>query len=119
VAADPTYDTVFFGFWISHVPDEHFDSFWVMIDEALAPGGTVFFFDDNYRPDHELVEGPTSSTVERRLNDGTAFRVIKVPYAAAALEARLHHCGWDFKVTGSGNFYWGEGGRSSRTAPPT
>jgi len=42
------YDAVFFGFWISHVPDEHFDSFWVTVDQALTPVGTVFFCDDNY-----------------------------------------------------------------------
>lgn len=105
------YDAIFFGFWISHVPDEHFDAFWAMVDQALAPDGTVFFFDDNYRPDHELIEGPTSSTVERTLNDGTAFRVIKTPYTAKPLEARLRTLGWDIAVTGAGNFYWGEGRR--------
>src|SRR5439155_1545050 len=25
---DRGYDAVFFGFWLSHVPEEHFDSFW-------------------------------------------------------------------------------------------
>jgi len=105
------YDAIFFGFWISHVPDEHFDSFWAMVDQALVQGGTVFFCDDNYRPAHELVEGSESSTIERKLNDGTTFRVIKVPYTAAPLETRLRSLGWDIAVTGAGNFYWGQGQR--------
>ena len=32
---DRRYDTVFFGFWISHVPEEQFEPFWSMIDDAL------------------------------------------------------------------------------------
>src|SRR5438876_10520023 len=43
---DRGYDAVFFGFWLSHVPEEHFDSFWSLVDDCLRPGGGVFFFDD-------------------------------------------------------------------------
>lgn len=103
------YDAVVFGFWISHVPDERFESFWSMLRQALKPDGTVFFFDDNYRPDHELIEGPSSPVVERKLHDGTAFRVIKMPYTAAPLESRLRTLDWDLTVTEVGNFYWGTG----------
>lgn len=63
------YDAVFFGFWISHVPEERFESFWNIVDEALEPGGSVFFFDDNHRTDAELVEGALthrSAGTERR-----------------------------------------------------
>ena len=64
------------------------------------------------RPDHELVEGPESSTVARKLNDGTTFRVIKVAHTAAPLERRRRNLGWDITVSGAGNFYWGHGQRS-------
>ena len=49
--ADPVrqYDTVYFGFWISHVPEDRFESFWDLVGEALKPAGRVFFFDDNHR----------------------------------------------------------------------
>jgi hypothetical protein len=73
------YDAVFFGFWISHVPEDRFESFCGLVDEALEPGGRVFFFDDNHRADIELVEGDHSPVVQRQLNDGTPFPVIKVP----------------------------------------
>ena len=108
------YDVVFFGFWLSHVPDERFDAFWTLVADALAPGGRVFFADDGHREPDELIEGEESSTIRRRLDDGTAFRIVKTPLTAAALEARLRGLGWDIAVTQtSGPFFWGAGGRSS------
>jgi 2-polyprenyl-3-methyl-5-hydroxy-6-metoxy-1,4-benzoquinol methylase len=109
---DRRYDAVFFGFWISHVPHEKFTSFWSLVAEALRPGGQVFFFDDNHRTEAELVEGTTSTIVQRRLKDGTPFRVVRVPYEPADLEQRLRELHWNVTVTGtSGPFYWGTGGR--------
>jgi SAM-dependent methyltransferase len=107
---DRRYDDVFFGFWISHVPEERFAAFWSLVAEALQPGGRVFFFDDNHRTDAELVEGADAPVVQRRLIDGTPFRVIKVPYHPGDLERRLHVLGWNITVTAtSGPFYWGTG----------
>jgi AdoMet dependent proline di-methyltransferase len=71
------FDAVFFGFWISHVPDENFDQFWDLVKAALEPAGRVFFFDDNHRTAAELIEGTDSPIVERKLNDGRPFRVVK------------------------------------------
>ena len=107
---DRRYDAVFFGFWISHVPPDRFEVFWSLVDDALAPGGEVFFFDDSHRPDVELIEGEDSTIVERRLTDGTTFRVVKVPYEASALEERLRSLGWNVDVTPTpGPFYWASG----------
>jgi 2-polyprenyl-3-methyl-5-hydroxy-6-metoxy-1,4-benzoquinol methylase len=33
---DRRYDVVFFGFWLSHVPPERFDSFWSLVADSLA-----------------------------------------------------------------------------------
>lgn len=110
---DRRYDAVVFGCWISHVPDDRFHAFWSLVAEALEPDGRVFFFDDNHRTETELIEGAASPIVERRLNDGTPFRVIKVPHKPEDLERRLRGLGWDITVTGtSGPFYWGTGARS-------
>ena len=115
--ADRRYDAVFFGFWISHVPEDTFGSFWSLVADALEPRGRVFFFDDNHRPGTELIEGATSPIVQRRLHDGTAFRVIKIPYEPADLERRLHDLRWNIRVSGtSGPFYWGTGVRSGLEA---
>jgi ubiquinone/menaquinone biosynthesis C-methylase UbiE len=74
------YDVVFFGFWLSHVPLDRFEAFWSFIDDCLEPGGRVFFTDDAFRPQEELIEGEASSTIQRRLGDGTPYRIVKVPY---------------------------------------
>ena len=109
---DRRYDAVFFGFWISHVPEERFAGFWALVAEALKPGGRVFFFDDNHRTESELIDGPTSPIVRRRSNDGTAFEVVKIPYEPADLEQRVRALRWRIDVTATaGPFYWGAGTR--------
>ena len=107
---DRKYDVVFFGFWLSHVPLERFDAFWSMVADGLAPSGRVFFTDDSYRTADELIEGESSTTIRRRLVDGTGFRAIKVPHSAPELERRLNDLGWNIQVhQTSGPFYWGQG----------
>ena len=39
------YDTVFFAFWLSHVPPGRFETFWRMVSQALVPDGRVLFVD--------------------------------------------------------------------------
>ena len=110
---DRRYDVVFFGFWLSHVPLERFASFWSLVADCLTDGGRVFFADDAYRTPDELIEGPSSSTIRRRLDDGTPYRIVKVPHQPADLEKRLQRLGWNIKVTATaGPFYWGAGSRS-------
>ena len=111
-APDRRYDVVFIGFWLSHVPLGRFESFWSLVADCLKEGGRVFFADDAYRTPDELVEGPSSSTIRRRLDDGTSYRIVKVPHRPPDLEGRLRRIGWDIKVTStSGPFYWGAGSR--------
>lgn len=107
---DERYDSVFFGFWLSHVPLERFDAFWSLVAACLRPGGRVFFVDDAYRTPDELVEGAASTTIRRRLNDGRSHRVVKVPHEPADLERRLAALGWSVRVTSSGPLFWGSGG---------
>jgi 2-polyprenyl-3-methyl-5-hydroxy-6-metoxy-1,4-benzoquinol methylase len=110
---DRRYDVVFFGFWLSHVPLERFESFWTMVASCLKPGGRVFFVDDAYRTSDELVEGEASTTIRRRLNDGRTHRVVKVPHQPADLERRMAALGWAVTVTStSGPVYWGSGSRA-------
>ena len=107
------YDVVFMGFWLSHVPAERFKSFWAVVAAALAPRGRVFFADDSYRTPDELIEGPTSSTIQRRTPDGTAYRIVKVPHKPTDLERQLRELGWDITVTPTaGPFFWGAGNRT-------
>jgi SAM-dependent methyltransferase len=110
---DRRYDVVFIGFWLSHVPLERFESFWSLVADCLREDGRVFFADDAYRTPDELREGPSSSTIRRRLDDGTSYRIVKVPHRPPDLQKRLRRLGWNITVTStSGPFYWGAGGRS-------
>lgn len=107
---DRRYDVVFFGFWLSHVPLELFEPFWSLVADCLEPAGRVFFVDDAYRTSDELVEGESSSIIRRRVNDGTAYRAVKVPHKRAELEERLARTGWRIRVTStSGPFFLGTG----------
>ena len=42
------FDTVFFSFWLSHVPPERFGGFWETVKACLNPGGRVFLIDSSY-----------------------------------------------------------------------
>jgi SAM-dependent methyltransferase len=112
------YDIVFFGFWLSHVPLERFESFWSLVSDCLKPDGRVFFADDAHRTPDELVYGHSSSIVRRRLNDGSSYDIVKVPYEAAELEQRLRRLGWNIAVTKTReHFYWGAGSRDQPRSP--
>ena len=107
---DRRYDVVFFAFWLSHVPLERFESFWSLVADCLEPHGRVFFVDDAYRTAEELIDGALSSTIRRRLDNGTAYRIVKVPYQPRDLEERLARLGWRVTVIStSGPLFWGAG----------
>jgi len=100
------YDVVFFGFWLSHVPPELFDRFWERVRACLRPGGRVFFVDSR-QPSTAAARarrGDGEVTV-RRLNDGREFRVVKVFYAPAPLEARLRGLGWEAEVRATDTYF--------------
>lgn len=103
------FDTIFFGFWLSHVPPERFDAFWQLVRSCLAPGGRVFFVDSRRDPNstavnHGLPED--DSIVSRRLlNDGREFSVYKIFHDAAELAERLHGLGWDFEIRETARYF--------------
>jgi len=106
---DDQYDTIFFGFWLSHVPPERFATFWELVGWCLAPGGRVFFVDSLHEPtstavDHLLPE-PTTPVLRRRLNDGREFRIYKVFYDPAQLTERLQRLGWRVGVAQTAHYF--------------
>ena len=96
------FDTVFFSFWLSHVPPEQFVAFWELVRQCLAPGGRVFFVDSR-RDSASTARGDTlpeqsTTTMLRRLNDRRQFHIYKIYYDAAELSARLRELGWHFEI---------------------
>jgi demethylmenaquinone methyltransferase/2-methoxy-6-polyprenyl-1,4-benzoquinol methylase len=103
------YDAIFFGFWLSHVPPERFAAFWSNVRRWLAPGGCVFLVDSTYEPtstarDHHL-EGADATSVERILNDGQRYRIIKVFYTPEKLAASLAALGWRSQLQTTANYF--------------
>jgi SAM-dependent methyltransferase len=106
---DGRYDVIFFGFWLSHVPEERFAAFWELVRAALAPGGRVFIVDSRYSHestarDH-VLGGAEMSRTARRLNDGREYEIVKVFYEPRALAARLASLGWHADVRTTAQFF--------------
>jgi len=99
------YDTIFFGFWLSHVPPERFVEFWQNVGRALAPGGRAFFV-DSLAYDATGEGRSREGVVERRrLNDGRQFSIVKVIYEPERLGRELADLGWRCEITTSGRFF--------------
>ncbi len=101
------YDFVFFGFWLSHVPPEQFEPFWNLVKTALRPKGTVFFVDSRATPESTAPDQTIemSGVVERRLNDGRTFRIVKIFYEPSTLIRRLGSLGLTGEVKATANFF--------------
>lgn len=87
------YDFVFMSFWLSHVPDDRFDAFWAKVRASLAEGGSAYVIDSGWdltstaknhvRPDRD------GGVADRRLNDGSEYRIVKIFHDPGALAQRL------------------------------
>jgi ubiquinone/menaquinone biosynthesis C-methylase UbiE len=96
---DRRYDCAFFGFWLSHVPPQRFTDFWARVERCLAPGGRALFVDESAeRGPRQPYRIRRSPYVERRLRDGSAFRIVKVFHEPDDLAAALGRLGWSARV---------------------
>ncbi|GHB71077.1 hypothetical protein GCM10010377_72180 [Streptomyces viridiviolaceus] len=90
------YDTVFFAFWLSHVPPTRLPAFWDAVSAMLAPGGKAVFVDDGpaAAAGEEGIAAEPVPTVLRRLDDGSQYRIVKVFHDAPTLTGALAALGW-------------------------
>lgn len=111
-----TYDAVFFGFFISHVPLERLDTFLASVATMVRPGGKVFFVDGRREQsstavNHQLPD-QDSQVMVRKLNDGRAFEIVKNFYDPADLTARCTRAGLDIDVRETATYFlYGTGTR--------
>lgn len=103
------FDVVFFGFWLSHVPPDRFDSFWELLRRALRPTGRFFFIDSRDEPcSTALDQQPadrTANVTARTLNDGRKFEIYKIFYEPDELKARLAHIGWSAEIRQTSTYF--------------
>jgi 2-polyprenyl-3-methyl-5-hydroxy-6-metoxy-1,4-benzoquinol methylase len=93
------FDTVFFAFWLSHVPASRFEGFWRQLRGLLTPQGRALFVDEH--PDvrgKEAYLAGSDEIIQRRLGDGSQYRLVKVFVDPAELTARLHALGWSCRI---------------------
>ena len=97
---DATYDVVFFGFLLSHVPPGLFESFWRLVRTCLRPGGQVAFVDEDDRVAHydDVRVADGVPVARRRLGDGREFDIVKVFWEPHDLAAQLRDLGWNVSV---------------------
>ena len=113
------FDVIFFSAWLSHVPTSRFDRFWESLRGLLADGGRVLFIDEHIdeRAKESYIEG-REDIVERRLNDGSTFRVVKNFVDPARLELDLRRLGWDCTVRRDGSdWVYGEARPANQQRP--
>jgi SAM-dependent methyltransferase len=97
------YDTVFFGFWLSHIPASAFGRFWSVVRSALAGDGRVLFVDDlPEAAGRETYLAGSGEIVERQLRDGTRHQLVKLVRDQQALTRQLTELGWRATMTQSG-----------------
>jgi 2-polyprenyl-3-methyl-5-hydroxy-6-metoxy-1,4-benzoquinol methylase len=102
------FDFIFFGFWLSHVPMEQFESFWKTVSDALKPNGRAFFVDslltqDSTARNHAALTQQGYS--ERKLNDGRTYRVVKIFHEPTQLQEALQNLGWMGHVHSTENYF--------------
>jgi SAM-dependent methyltransferase len=108
---DRRYDTVFFSFWLSHVPRRLFDTFSTLVGSCLRPGGQAFLI-DNRRDPTRTTQDPyvideADDVQRRRLSDGSEHRVVKVFYEPDELADRLRRLGWIADLAATSRFIYG------------
>ena len=94
-----TYDFIFFGFWLSHIPPDRFDRFWKMVKMALKPDGR-----ESTARDHAPVSN--SGIVERKLNNGQTYDIVKIFYKPDQLNQQLQALGWTGTIQKTGQFFY-------------
>jgi 2-polyprenyl-3-methyl-5-hydroxy-6-metoxy-1,4-benzoquinol methylase len=105
------FDVCFFGFWLSHVPDDRFDAFWRAVRAALRPEGRVFLV-DNVAGDPTHAWKRTDGAIETRsLADGREFEIVKRRWQPMELAERVRPLGFDLVLRASrnGHFLYGGG----------
>ena len=103
------YDVCFFGFWLSHVPEERFEAFWEKVRRAVGSEGRVFFIDSlrsdkASATDHKLPDRE-EETMLRRLADGREYRIVKRFHEPEPLQQRLAELSWNADVQATSEFF--------------
>jgi 2-polyprenyl-3-methyl-5-hydroxy-6-metoxy-1,4-benzoquinol methylase len=103
------FDNLFGGFIWSHIKLQDLDHFLAIVDNAVSPGGTIVFIDNNYveGSNHPITTtDPDGNTFQTRtLVDGTTHLVLKNFPTESFLTEKLSNRATDVKFI-SLQYYW-------------
>lgn len=103
------FDFVFFGFWLSHVPADRFDLFWLKVQASLNPSGKVFFIDslraEESTAANHILPAAGNPVAQRKLDDGRQFRIVEIFYDPRELQQGLEDLGWSGYVRTTGAYF--------------
>lgn len=106
---DQRFDTIFFSFWISHVPNARWAHFWAQLSRWMKPGGRAIFIDNARlampRESHaiSMIEGEPVNI--RTIDGADRHRIIKHFFTADELRGRIADCGWTASVAQTHKFF--------------
>ena len=103
------FDAVVACFFMSHVPDERFASFLELVATAIGEQGRCFLLDGvreeaSTARDHVLGD-ERSQTMQRRLDDGRSFEIVKVFRTDAELAAACARAGLEVTVRRTATYF--------------
>jgi SAM-dependent methyltransferase len=103
------YDTVFFAFWLSHVPPTRLPDFWSTVAASLAPDGKAIFIDDGpaAAAEEEVLASQPAPAALRRLDDGSQYRIVKVFHDVRTLTDELTTLGWSVRIRPVARYFVG------------
>ncbi len=104
-----TFNAAFAGFWLSHVPKNRQQEFFVGLGKILEPGAIVLLLDNLYvegsnHPISECDEDGNTYQM-RKLDDGSSHRVLKNFPTEAELLALIDGLGVEVSYTKL-DYYW-------------
>ncbi|EAL68853.1 hypothetical protein DDB_G0277333 [Dictyostelium discoideum AX4] len=105
--APNTYDIVFMGFLISHIPPSLFNEFFSKCTTALKPNGRLVFIDSYYHKSYKLKVHESGKNnikldenlkdddyiIKRKLLDGKEFSIYKICFTAESIMNTLTDVG--------------------------
>ena len=105
---DRQVDSLFCGFWLSHVPRARLGEFLALSRRWLKPGGHFCFIDSRRDPESSAIDHPPpeNDLSVRKLDDGSTFTIVKVYWQPEELEQALAAAGFrDARVTTTSRFF--------------
>lgn len=98
-----SFDSCFFGFWLSHVPYGRLPAFLGELRRVMRPGGHVMVVDS--APTEPEQQPGVEYLHERVLNDGSCHEVLKILHTPETIAAALAPLGALKEAWSTGTFF--------------